>query len=130
MIQALGTGGSQTGVNIGAGCNNLYVDLNKPVAFVTLKALPPYGYSGLMGYAPTWQNSFASMDVWLQGAWADTKTKEFKLTSATNITFPSSLPPDELPRYKTLYQRDTTTSTGFGPFTSGVYFPFTRYKTN
>jgi len=130
VIQALGTAGSQTGVNIGAGCNNLYVDLSKPVAFVALKALAPYGYSGLMGYAPKWQKSFASMDVWLQGAWADTTTKEFKLTSATNITFPSSQPPNELPRYKTLYQRDTTTSTGFGPFTSGVYFPYTRYKTN
>ena len=69
------------------------------------------------------------MDVWLQGAWADSTTKRFKLTAASNITFPNSLPPDSLPRYKTVYQPNTTSTTGFGPLTNGVYFPYTHYKT-
>ena len=130
VIQALGTGGNQNGVNIGAGCNNLYVDFSKPVALMSLRALPPFGYSGLMSWTPNWRNEFANMDVWLQAAWADSKTKSFKLTTATHVTLPSHLPPNELPRYKTVYQPDTTSTTGSGPVTNGAYFPFTRYKTN
>ncbi len=127
VIQALGTGGHPNGVNIGAGCNSLYVDFNKPVVLLSFKTLPPYGYSGLMGWALPWRKEFASLDLWLQGAWTDSQSKRFMLTAATNITLPSTLPPEELPRYKTVYQRDTTSTTGFGPVQSGVYFPFTRY---
>ena len=129
VIQALGTGGIPNGVNIGAGCNSLYVDFTKPVVLMSFKTLALYGYSGIMGYAPKWRNEFASMDLWLQAGWTDTNTKNFMLTSATNVTLPSSQPPAELPRYKTVYQRDITSTTGFGPLQSGVYFPFTRYKT-
>jgi len=128
VLQALGTAGNPNGVNIGAECNSLYVDFSKPVVLMTFKTLAPYGYSGLMGWAIPWNQAFAGLDLWLQAAWSDSTTKRFKLTAATDITLPNSLPPDELPRYKTLYQRDTVTTTGFGPYTSGIYFPHTRYK--
>jgi hypothetical protein len=128
VIQALGTGGIPNGVHIGARCNNLYVDINKPTIFMAFKTIAPYGYSGVMGYSPLWRNEFSSLDLWLQAAWTDSSTKEFKLTSATNVTLPSGLPPDQLPRYKTVYQRDSVSTTGFGPLQSGVYFPYTRYK--
>lgn len=128
VVQALGTGGMPNGVNIGAGCNNLYVDLNKPLVLMGFQTLPPYGYSGIMGWALDWRKEFAGLDLWLQAAWTDSKSKAFKLTAATNVTLPNRTPPDELPRYKTLYQRDNTQTTGFGPYTSGIYFPYTRYK--
>jgi hypothetical protein len=131
VVQAVNLGGGiPNGVNIGAGCNNLYVDFSKPVVLMTFKTIAPYGYSGIMGWAVNWRNEFASLDLWLQAAWLDSNTKRFKLTSATNVTLPNRLPPDALPRYKTMYQRDTVSSTGFGPYTSGTYFPYTRYKTN
>ena len=130
VIQAVSAGGVPNGVNIGAGCNSLYVNFNQPHFLMSFKTIAPYGYSGVMGYQPKWRNEFASLDLWLQAGWNDSNTKEFKLTAATNVTLPSGLPPDQLPRYKTVYQRDTTSTTGFGPLQSGVYFPYTRYKTN
>ena len=116
-------------LGIGGGCNSLYIDFNKPVVLMTFKALPTTGYSGVMGWAVDWRNEFGGLDMWVQAAWNDSRTKQFKLASATNLTLPNRLPPDALPRYKTLYQRDAVSTTGFGPYTSGVYFPYTQYKT-
>lgn len=129
VIHALGTGGSTTGVNVGAGCNPLYVDFSKPVALRSFYTLAPDGYSGLANIVTDWQKDFADMNLWLQSAWSDSSSKTFKLTSATRVTLPPGLP-GETPRYKTVYQPDitATTSTGFGPFRSGSVFPFTRYK--
>ncbi len=130
VVQALGIGGLPNGVNVGAGCNSLYVDFNRPVVLTTLKTLAPYGYSGLVGSSVDWQNELASLDLWVQAAWLDSNTKRFMLTSATKVTLPSAPPPDALPRYKTVYQRDSVSTTGSGPYTDGHYFPYTRYKTN
>lgn len=98
-----------------------------PVALMTLNALAPEAYSGLMSLMANWQEEFAGMGLWLQGAWSDSSTNNLMLTAATRVTVPSRLP-GEIPRFKTLYQRDTSTPTGFGPFTSGSLFPYTHYS--
>jgi hypothetical protein len=125
VIQALGLGGNRTGVNIGAGCNPLYVDLSKPAVLMTFQTLPPYGYSGLMGWAVPWQSALAGRELWLQGAWQDSTTKAFSLTSATRITLPTRLPPDALTGLKGVYDyRGVTNATGFVLVTGS---PYTRY---
>ena len=70
-------------MNIGANCNPLYVDFAKPAVLMTFQTLPPYGYSGIMGWTVPWQASLASKDIWLQAAWLDTNSKNLSLTSAT-----------------------------------------------
>ncbi len=134
VIHALGLGGSKTGVNLGANCNPLYVDLSKLTILMTFKTLPtvnnrPIGNSGTMGWLVPWAKGLANLDLWIQAAWLDSKTKAFSLTSATHVTLPNGLPPSKLPAYKSLYRYDTTSTTGFGPYTSGYNFPYTRYKT-
>ena len=128
VIQALGFGGSSKGVHVGANCNLLYVDTSKPMVLMTFKTLPPYGYSGQMGWAIPWNSSLANTELWLQSGWADSKTNVFSLTAAAQVTMPNGLPPASLPRYKTLYNWSQAATTGFGPYTSGYYFPFCRYK--
>jgi len=123
VLHAVGTNGQPNGANIGAGCNLLYVDLSRPSVLLSLEALPPDGYSGLIRWVTPWQKSLANLEVWLQGAWSDSQSKSLMLTAATLVTLPNGLPP----RYKTLFQAGTSNPTGFGPQTSGLYFPFTRY---
>ena len=128
VVHALGPGGNRTGAHIGARCNPLYLDLNKPVillAFMTSLQ----GESGLMGWAVPWNERLASRSLWLQAAWLDSQTKAFSLTTAVRHTLPDGLPPAELPRYSTLYWHDTTSTTGSGPIRSnGFYFPYTQYR--
>jgi len=129
VVHALGLGGSN-GTNIGARCNPLYVDFSKPVTLVPLQTINNYGYSGQMGWAIPWDNGFANQDVYIQAAWADSRTKAFSLTSAVKVTLPDGLPPSILPRYKTAYSGDPDGSFSLTtPLTSGYYFPFTQYKT-
>ena len=40
IIHALGVAGSTSGINIGANCHNLYVDLSKPHVIVPLRTRP------------------------------------------------------------------------------------------
>ena len=128
VVQALGFGGNRNGVNIGANCNPLYVDFAKPAVLMTFQTLPPYGYSGIMGWTVPWQASLASKDIWLQAAWLDTNSKKLSLTSATLVTFPSRLPPDKLPDIKGVYQyRDSTSATGVGPYKTGIVNPHRQY---
>ena len=109
-----------------ANCNPLYVDFAKPSILMTFQTLPPYGYSGLMGWAVPWQASMSGMDIWMQGGWLDSSSKAFSLTSAARVTFPTRLPPDKLHEVKAVYDyRSATNQTGFGPIQSGM--PFVRY---
>ncbi len=73
-----------------------------------------------------WQSELASLGVWLQAAWLDSKTKAFKLSAASHVTLPRGLPPSELPRFWSIYQPGTTGSTGAGPYRG--LFPYARYK--
>ena len=129
VIHALGAAGSKTGVLIGARCNRLYVDFNKPVfllAFMTSSR----GDSGKMGWVAPWNEKLASRSIWLQAAWLESKTKAFSLTTPAHVWLPDALPPREPPRHKTLYWHDTTSPTGNGPIASnGFFFPYTAYWT-
>ncbi|MHC4078740.1 MAG: hypothetical protein ACYST0_09930, partial [Planctomycetota bacterium] len=130
VVHAVGMGGSTGGVDVGARCNRLYVDFNKPAALVHLTTINNYGYSGQMGWAVPWDNVFNNMQLYIQAGWADSRTKAFSLTGAVRLTLPNGLPPATLPRYKTIYNSDPdSTQSLVRPVTSGFYFPYTEYKT-
>ena len=131
VIHALGLGGHANGINIGAGCNKLYVDFSKPVVmipFTTIKGSTSSA-SGTMGYLMPWNNALARKELWLQGAWADSQTGQLSLTEASHVTLPDGLPPAELPRRKAMYAYPSTAATGYTPTTSGYAQPFVQYKT-
>ena len=125
VVHALCLGGSNFGVNVRANCNLLYVDFAKPALLMTFKTLPSRGYSGSMQWLVPWQASLANKDIWVQAAWLDSMTKVFSLTMVTHVTFPTRLPPDKLPEYKTV--SGLTGTTGYGPDQTGSLFPYTRY---
>ena len=88
------------------------------------------GYSGNMGYLIPWGKALANLDLWIQAAWQDSKSRALSLSQARHLTLPDGLPPAELPRYKTVYDYSSPTkATGFGPYMSGYNFPYTQYKT-
>ena len=101
VIHAVGLASNAAGVNIGARCNKLYVDLTKPHVLVPIATLSN-GYSGSMGWLVPWQKSMANREVYVQAAWADSQTKALGLSSAARITFPDALPPPRLPLRKML----------------------------
>ena len=128
VIQAIGLGGT-TGVDIGAKCNRLYVDFNRPVLLLVATA---YGRGGNGRSGPwrvPWHKAFEGVNLFIQAAWTDSKSKQLSLTQALRLRLPWGLPPAEEPRFKTVYNRDPdSSSTRFGIANSvGNYFPFTRY---
>ena len=125
VIHALGAGGIPNGLNVGSGCNKLYVDLSKPHVLLST-ITDPTGRSDLMNWSTTWQSEFSSLGIWLQAAWPDSKTSALKLTAATLLSLPRVLPPDNPLRYWNVYSVDLGAKWGTGPSNAGALF--VRYK--
>ncbi len=128
VIHAVGLGGYRAGVNIGARCNALYVDLTKPHLLVPVTT----DLSGFAGFTPwlvPWTAALASMQIYVQAAWADSRTQHFSLTSAVRVTFPNSLPPPGSPlRKATLGYSATAAVAHYGPGTGEGFNPFMAYR--
>ena len=127
VIHALGLAGSTKGVDIGAGCNRLYVDIGQPTVYVPLQTGTSAGLCK-MKYVVPFIQPFSGVDIYVQAAWADSRTNAFKLTSAVRTALPIGLPPDRL-TYKSLYQNGATKMTGIGPYSDGYVFPYTLWRT-
>ena len=129
VIHALGLGGLGGGVNIGARCNALYVDFNKPVALVHLKTQGQHAYSAVTWTTPL-HKALVSQEIYLQAAWADSKTQGLGLSMATKLTLPASLPATVIPRYKTILSFLPDLPVAYSVFNvTHEVFPFTQYKT-
>jgi len=129
VVHALGLGGSHIGVDLGARCYLLYVDFSKPVVLVPLNTSSD-GYSGLMGWVVPWDDEFRKQQIYIQAAWADSKTRAFSLSAAMRVTLPDGLPLALAPRVKTAYTADP--DAGYAtdiPGISNYAFPFTEYRT-
>ena len=127
VVHAFGLGGSTTGVNIGAKCYRLHVDFQKPVVLIPLRT-DSVGRSGIMAWSVPWDGAFARLDVYLQAAWADSKSNAFSLARAMRLTLPSGLPFSA--SYKTIHSFIPSSFAAMSPvFSSGEYFPFTKYTT-
>ncbi|MHC4078741.1 MAG: hypothetical protein ACYST0_09935 [Planctomycetota bacterium] len=131
VMHVIGLAGSTAGVDVGARCNRLHVDLAKPFFPIVLNTLKSNtsASSGTMGYLVPWDNAMTRFDLHLQAAWNDSTTSAFSLTEALKITLPDGLPPDELPRRKMAYAYPSSAASATSVTTSSYAQPFVRYKT-
>ncbi len=128
VLHAIGLGGFNAGVNIGANCNLLYVDFKKPAALLSLGPTNSGGASGRMGWLVPWNKAFAGLELYIQAAWADSRTKALSLAGAIKLTLPNRLPPAGPPRYRSidsfvLHYLAALSIVKTGPL------PFTQYMT-
>ena len=122
------------GIPIGAVCNNLMIDTNNAL-FQTYKADAsgnhnPWTYIKLGSLAKA--QTFGSLAIWCQGAWTDSKTGAFSLTScercAPQWNYAILNDPNMIPKKKTIYTYNSASSTGSGPYDYYYMNPVTRYN--
>ncbi len=131
VIHAVGLGGSIPGIDLGAKCNRLHVDLRKPWVAAFLKTGPPRSAAATpwTRHTGTWAASMSRLTLYIQGAWTDSKSGAFALTRALEMVLPGGPPPSQLPRQKTLYARSASaTRAEVIPFYS-AHNPYVRFTT-
>ncbi|MHC4513518.1 MAG: hypothetical protein ACYTGW_00100 [Planctomycetota bacterium] len=123
------------GIPIGAICNNLMIDLTPPVVYQTYKTNAsgnhsPWTYIKIASLAVA--QKFGSLAIWCQGAWVDSKTGNFSLTScercAPTWNYAILNDPKLIPNKLTVYYYDNTRTTGNGPYNYNYYNPLSRYN--
>jgi len=123
------------GINIGAVCNNLMIDLNGIVVYQTYKTNgsgnhSPWTYIKLANLAVA--QTFGSLEIWCQGAWVDSKTSAFSLTSCERCrptwNYAILNDPKLLPKKQTVYYYDHVRTYGNGPYNSYSYNPISCYN--
>jgi hypothetical protein len=130
VFHAFGIRGMTAGVNIGAGCNLLYLDFTLPVVVYATVA-------GALPNAETPQNTLIAprtaanlaFEVWAQGAWANSNTGAFSLTRATKAVAPNLGMTDVPPRKRMVYVYNNVTQAS-GSMTRETYsynHPITFY---
>ncbi len=124
VIYAVGVAGLMSGLDIGAGCNRLYIDPSLPFLMFP-QAAPNNGSArASMAAKAEWQPWMS--EFWVQAAWEDSQSMQLKLTHATRI---HDFSPASLPRMLTSY----TVPSSKGPsvlsqwFTGPKALPITRY---
>ena len=124
VVHAIGLGGNRTGVDIGARCQRLYVDFNKPVILVF-----PAGSSFVFkSWTVPWRPAMADRELYVQAAWADSRTGAFSLAVASKVTLPSGLPPTASPQFSAIYTQNPAGVYGdFSPAPDSRFLPITRY---
>ena len=69
----------------------------------------------------------AGQTLWIQGAWADGVTGQFKLTTAEALELPRILPLGQ-PRRRAIGHWDQNATSGLGPYAGAYYTPVFRYR--
>ena len=85
VIYGLSLTGSPTGVPIGAGCNRLH--LSTPL--ILLPQAAPRNSTGSASVLLKGTRQAGMKEFWAQAGWADSKSRQFKLTNAEKIGQPS-----------------------------------------
>ena len=124
VVHAIGLGGNRTGVDVGARCQRLYVDLGKPVVFVI--RLGPFPR---MSWTVPWQPVLANLGLYAQAAWADSQGGAFSLTVASKVTLPSGPASTQSSlHFRTIHDSQNPAATvGLGPTLDSRLFPITQY---
>ena len=122
VLHLIGVRGNPKGLAIGAGCHYLYMDPTVPMAILAQPA-PNNGFglatSSLQTPRQTWMS-----EIWVQGAWLESKTKTLMLTQAARFTFKTQS--KGTPAAASL--QDPKAKGGFLVFTDAPkYLPFIRY---
>ena len=125
VLFAVGLGGHETGMEIGAMCHRLHVDLSKPAV---LFHRMPIGVSTGAYWRVGWRNEFASQRVYTQAAWQESGTQRLALTHSVKVTLPDHMPQGPQPFRVAMAPASTATEATWAPVASGVAFPYTRYE--
>jgi len=129
VIHAVGLAGGLPGINLGAKCNNLHVDLTRPWVAAAHTAGPRFAGTPVTRHTVKWTNSLSHLKLYIQGAWTDSQSSAFALTQAMEMILPGAPPPAQLPRQKTLYARFANATNAEGaPFYSG-HNPYVLFAT-
>lgn len=127
VIQAVGLRGWPAGVDIGAACNRLYVDLTT-VWFGVYAITDATGSSGRSPGSGSYSAPFVAQmggeQVWTQAAWTDSRTGAFSLGRAARVLVPSSKPLGMVPRKKVAYHYLRTLPIAFAPTAASEANPF------
>jgi len=126
IITAIAFGGVPAGLNIGARCNMLYANLNLP--WLALGRMANNSGSSTTYTSPlvAWTAGMRNLQIWVQTAWADSKTNVFSLTRAMRVVMPADKPRPR--RLVVLYHYDRNRTTGSGPYLNNhPWAPITRY---
>lgn len=111
VVLALGLAGNTNGVQIGARCNRLYVDLNQ--AWLPLFGMANASGSWLQQYLVPSSPALTAIKLWLQAGWDDSQTKVFSLSQARMTETPQTLPPASTPKRKCYISYIPNSTTGF-----------------
>lgn len=122
------------GIPIGANCNNLMIE-TKNAVFQTYTTdgsgnHNPWTYIKLGSLAKA--QTYGTAEIWCQGAWTDSKTGAFSLTSCERCrpTWNYAILNDTnlIPKKLMVYYYNTTNTTGSGPYNYYYLNPITRYN--
>ncbi|MHC4516579.1 MAG: hypothetical protein ACYTGW_07055 [Planctomycetota bacterium] len=111
VVLALGFAANVSGVDVGARCNRLYVDISKgwiPL-FAQANASGSWKQQWLVNSSPT----LTGIKLYLQAAWNDSQTKAFSLSQARMTETPRTLPPASTPKRKCYINYIPNSTTGF-----------------
>jgi len=92
VITAIAFAGIPAGLDIGARCNLLYVNLQGPWIALGRTTQGNQGYSGTFVAFSPWIKGMANVPIWVQTAWDDSSTKMFSLTTAQSVVLPGNKP--------------------------------------
>ncbi len=99
VIYAVGLAGNAQGLDLGAGCNRLYVDFTSPTVLVYLPA--PSNTTAFASLTQTATRKAWMKEVWVQAAWADSSNQSLRLTHAVQAAFGSAKPVPVFASYAT-----------------------------
>ena len=122
VIQALSVFGNAAGQNVGT-CNSLY--LKTLLALFGGTAGPPTAIKTTTLPLIPYSAKAVGVSIWVQSAWADSKTGGLKLTQAVEAKIVAQ-PPSQTPRVM-LWYYNPTRATGIGPSSFYVYNPVVQY---
>lgn len=128
FIHALAMGGTSSttspGPIAGLGCQALQIDLTKLLLTQAFTTGTTGHYRQPTQYAP-FAPAVVGMEIWAQGIWDDTATKQPKLTRTSRCIIPALPPPADF-RGKFAYFYNSKSTTSFPPQRS--YVPLFRYQ--
>jgi len=133
LVRGIGLGGTTPGVSLSPafGCHNLMIDVSKILIYINQTTTASGGISPWL-YLPIGDlkvlSKLGSVPLWSQGVFADSKTKQTKLTGADRCTPNFNYKLEAAPKRKTVYTYNATNTSGYGPYDSGYIIPIIKYN--
>jgi hypothetical protein len=126
VFQVVGVGvGNTAGVEIGARCNRLYVDLSKPYLLLSKTAQnTAEAYSGPTEIITPWETRLQGLAFHVQAAWADSRSGLFSLTRARSFVVPGY--PTQPLKKRMAFRYSPESGNAIGPIAWSASLPLPR----